>query len=207
MAKRKLKCSHVWNRLGIDIMHVGSQLYLTIINCGPARFTIWRLLHQQDTANIIRQLESIFYNWGPPAEVLTVNGVAFSSEQFLQFLRKWNEQLLVLVCQCAARNNIVEKSQRSIKVIADRKQCSIPEVAYWYNAMPKNGVSPTIAPANMVHADHLLLWGIDIAMAPCNMQGKYRRPHTVSVQTSLEWAFYWDYQSTVSAGQWRASPC
>ena len=40
--------------------------------------------------------------------------------------------------------------------------------------MLKDSVSPTTALANMVHTCHLWLRGIDITMAPCNVQGKYR---------------------------------
>ena len=36
-----LNATYVWNRLGIDVMHVGSQLYFTIINCGSSHFAIW----------------------------------------------------------------------------------------------------------------------------------------------------------------------
>ena len=78
-----MSATHVWNRLEIDVTHVGSQLYLTIINCCPSCFAIWWLLYQQDTASITCQMESIFYNWGPHIEILTDNGVAFSLEQFL----------------------------------------------------------------------------------------------------------------------------
>ena len=122
--KGNLSVTHVWNKLGIDVTHVGNQLYLAIINCVPSCFAIWQLLHQQDPASIICQLESIFYDRGPPAKILRDNSVAFSSEQFLQFLRKWGVWLRFW---CA----IVERSHWSIKVIAARKRCLIPEVVYW----------------------------------------------------------------------------
>ena len=48
--------------------------------------------------------------------------------------------------------------------------------------MPKDSILPTTAPANMVHAYHLLLQGIDITIAPCNMQGKYRIGNVVWVK-------------------------
>ena len=117
--KRNLSASHVWNRLGTD-MPVGSQLYLTIINCGPFCFTIWRLLHRQDIASIIHQLESISYDWSPPAKILTDNSVAFSTEQFSQFLRKWGMWLQFQCAYTPVGNGIVERSHQSIKVIAAR---------------------------------------------------------------------------------------
>ena len=67
--KGNLSPTHVWKMLEIDVTHVGSQLYLTVINCGPSCFAIWQLLHWQDTASIICQLGSIFYDQDPPAEI------------------------------------------------------------------------------------------------------------------------------------------
>ena len=84
--KGNLSATNVWNRLGIDITNVGSQLYLTIIDCGPSHFALWWLLHRQETGSKINQLESIFYDRGPPAKILTDNGVAFSSEQFYAYV-------------------------------------------------------------------------------------------------------------------------
>ena len=172
--KGNLSATHVWNRLGIDVKHVGSQLYLTVIDYGPSRFAIWWLQHWQDTTTIICQMESIFYNGGPPVKILTDNGATFSSEEFSQFLRKWGVWIRFQCAYVPAGNGIVERSHQSIKVIAARKQCWIPEAVYWYNVMLKDGVSPTTAPANMGHTYHLELWGINITVAPCNAQGKYR---------------------------------
>ena len=167
---------------------------MTIIDCGPSYFTIWRLLHWQDIASIIRQLESIFYDRGPLAEILTDNSVVFSSEKFSQFLRKWGVWLQFWCVNMLVGNGIVERCHRSIKLIAARKRCLIPKAVSWYNVRPKDGVLPTTAPANMVDAYHSRLRGIDITMAPSNMQGKYITGDRVwvktlqaSVQTNLEW--------------------
>ena len=181
--KGNLSATHIWNRLGIDVTHVGSQFYLTIIDCGPSRFAIWRLLHQQDTASIIPQLESIFYDRGSPTEILTNNSATFSLKQFSQFLRKWDVRLRFRCAYVPAGNSIVERSHRPIKVIAARKRCSILEAVFWYNATSKDGVSPPTAPANMVHAYHLRLQSIDIGMSPCKAQGKYRIGDVVCVKT------------------------
>ena len=70
-----------------------------------------------------------------------------------------------------------------MKVIVARKRCSILEAVYWYYATPKDGISPETVLANMVHAYHLRLRGIDIAMAPCNAHGRYRIGNTVWVKT------------------------
>ena len=45
-------------------------------------------------------------------------------------------------------NGIVERSCRSIKTIAARKQCSTLDAVYWYNVIPRDGFSRSTAPAN-----------------------------------------------------------
>ena len=176
MAKRKQECY-------LCLEQVGERCYAC---WQPALFDyywLWSFLLRQDTASIIRQLESIFYDQGPPAEILTDNSTAFSSEQFSQFLRKWGVWLQFQCAYVPAGNSIVEGSHQSIKVIAARKQSSVPEVVYWYNATLKDSVSPSTAPANVMHANHLGLRGINIAMAPCNMREKYRIGDVVWVKT------------------------
>ena len=32
-----------WRRVGMDVIHLGGHHYLTLIDCGPRRFAIWRL--------------------------------------------------------------------------------------------------------------------------------------------------------------------
>ena len=54
-----------WQRLGIDITHYNGKHILTVTDCGPAHFTIWRPLPWQDSGNIIQHLEAIFFECGP----------------------------------------------------------------------------------------------------------------------------------------------
>ena len=42
--KGKLGVKDNWNRLAMDITHHNSENFLTIIDCGPSRFAIWRPL-------------------------------------------------------------------------------------------------------------------------------------------------------------------
>ena len=67
----RLGTDTTWSRLGMDVTHYGSQHFLTLIDCRPTRFAIWRLLVRQDSSSVIRELESIFYERGPPEEILT----------------------------------------------------------------------------------------------------------------------------------------
>ena len=69
----------------MDLTHVEGRHYLTLIDCGPSRFAIWRPLLCQDSASIVRQLETVFYERGAPVELLTDNATTFSGETFSKF--------------------------------------------------------------------------------------------------------------------------
>ena len=69
----------------MDVTHVNGCHYLTLINCGPTRFAVWRRLQRQDTDNVIKQLELVFFERGAPVELLTDNDPAYRSCAFTQF--------------------------------------------------------------------------------------------------------------------------
>lgn len=59
--KGELGVSDIWARVSMDTCHVGNQLYLTLIDCGPTRYAIWKRLRRQDSSSIIEQLEPVFF--------------------------------------------------------------------------------------------------------------------------------------------------
>ena len=73
----------------MGITHAKGCHYLTLIDCGPARFAVWRRLQRQDTDSVIQQLESVFFEHGAPVELLTDNDMAFRSGVFTQFAERW----------------------------------------------------------------------------------------------------------------------
>ncbi len=73
----------------MDVTHVNGCHYLTLIDCGPTRFAVGRRLQRQDTANVIKQLELVFFERGAPLELLTDNDPAFPSGAFTQFAERW----------------------------------------------------------------------------------------------------------------------
>ena len=40
--KGDLKVGEVWQGLGMDVTHYHREHYLTLIDCGPSRFAVWR---------------------------------------------------------------------------------------------------------------------------------------------------------------------
>lgn len=141
----------VWQRLGMDITHCRGRSYLTLIDCRPSRFTIWRPLRLQTSACVIEQLEDVFCERGAPAELLTDNDTAFRSRLFSQFAKRWDVHVHFRGAYAPAGNGIVERCHRTVKVIAARKGCLVAEAVYLYNLMPHDDHTPTTAPANMLY--------------------------------------------------------
>ncbi|KRX30104.1 hypothetical protein T06_1451, partial [Trichinella sp. T6] len=61
-----LEVEEVWQRVGIYITHVRGGPYLTLIDCRPSRFAFWQRLRVHCSANVIEQLEAVFYERGAP---------------------------------------------------------------------------------------------------------------------------------------------
>ncbi|KFD45290.1 hypothetical protein M513_13833, partial [Trichuris suis] len=55
-----LGVERIWQRVSIDVTQFRGKAYLTLINCGPSRFAIWRPLKYHTSVDIYEQLESIF---------------------------------------------------------------------------------------------------------------------------------------------------
>lgn len=144
----------------MDVCHVEDKHSLTLIDCGPSRYSIWRRLRRQDTAGIIEQLEPIFYERGAPPELLTDNATSFRSSVFREFASRWGISILYRLAHVPSGNGISERCHRSIKTIAARKLCSIVEVVYRYNVMPR-GEDSSSAPANQIFSYEVRLLGID----------------------------------------------
>ena len=95
--KGKLDVSDTWSRVGMDITHYQGRHYLSLIDCGASRFSIWRRLRRQDAASVVSHLESLFCERGAPAEMLVDNDTAFRSKVFRDFLSKWGFDCISVV--------------------------------------------------------------------------------------------------------------
>ena len=156
----KLDVRDNWRRVGMDITYYEDHHYLTLIDCDPSRFSIWRPLQNQNAASIIRRLESVFSERGPPAELLTDNGAAFSGEEFGRFAENCGMHLRFRCAYVPSGNDIVDRCHRTIKRIAARTRCSIMEALSWYYVTPKDD---TTATANAIYNYRVLVKSIDTA--------------------------------------------
>ena len=140
-APRRWRAGHLnvqecWHRVAIDVTHHGRVTYLSAIDCGPSRFTIWRRIPNEDAAVIMAVLESIIAEFGPPAQLLLDNSASFRSAQLRRFAEKWNVNLRFRCAYRPSGNGIVERIHRTIKRTAARSNSTIQEAVFWYNIAP-----------------------------------------------------------------------
>ena len=159
--KGSVEVDKVWQRMAIDITHVRKKRYLTMIDCGPSRFAVWRELHSQTSNTVVNTLQQVFFDRGAPEEILTDNDTAFKSATFAKFAADWAIQLRFRAAHVPEGNGIVERCHRTIKTIAARKGCSVPEAVYLYNITPRDGMTPETAPMNSLGGYVARIRGID----------------------------------------------
>ena len=153
----------VWLRVAMDITHFRGRSYLSLIDCGPSRFSVWRPLRMQTSASVIEQLEAVFWERGAPEELLTDNDPAFRSRQFESFAAQWNMSVRFRCAHSPSGNGIVERCHRTVKVTAARKNCTIAEAVYWHNVSPRSDGGPASAPAERLYRYSVRVKGLDDA--------------------------------------------
>ena len=135
-----------WYRVAADVTHYNDINYLSIVDCGPSRFTIWRRLLNESAASIVTNLQQVVIEHGPFTELLLDNSTAFRSATVAQFARDWGISLRFRAAYAPSGNGIVERNHRTIKRIAARGRIS-PEVAtFWYNVTPRKDVEDASVP-------------------------------------------------------------
>ena len=149
--KGGLSVQNVWQRLGIDITEYHGRPFLTIIDCGPSRFAIWRQLRLKTSAAVVAQLRSVFLERGAPAELLLDNDTAFRSRQFEAFAAEWHVELKFRCAYVPSGNGIAERVHRTVKTIAARTGCDIAAAVYLYNASPQDNKTDESTPANQLY--------------------------------------------------------
>ena len=135
----------------MDNMHSGAHHFLMLTDCGLSRFSIWRQLARQDSASVIRQLERVIFECGPPHKLLTDNETNFCSREFRAFANDWGVNLQFCCAYVPAGNGIADQCHCSVKCIAARMHCPIQEAVYWHNVTPRDSMSPPTTPANKIY--------------------------------------------------------
>lgn len=144
----ELSVAENWNRLAADVTHYSGQLYLTFVDCGPSRFTIWRRLAGEGASDVCSVVEEVCREHGPPNEFLLDNALAFRSQRFSEVCRKWGVRVRFRCAYRASGNGIVERIHRTVKRMAARSGGEVCDMAYWYNTSPKERTLASSVPVN-----------------------------------------------------------
>ncbi|XP_067943330.1 uncharacterized protein [Watersipora subatra] len=56
----RLSVDKVWQRVAMDIAYVNKRAFLTLIDCGPSRFAMWRRLPNETASTVAKELHRIF---------------------------------------------------------------------------------------------------------------------------------------------------
>lgn len=140
-----------WKRLAIDVTHYGGRCYLTMIDCGPSRFAIWRRIPTESSMAVCTVLRQIFRERGPPQELLSDNGAALRSHEISQLCEEWSVRQIFRAAHRPSGNGIVERHHRTVKAAAARGRLEPEDVVFWYNALPMVGVDSATIPAEQTY--------------------------------------------------------
>ena len=154
-----------WTRVPADITHLGSHIFLSMVDCWPSRFTIWRRLTSETASSISAQLKQVDIERGPFEELLLDNSTAFRSATVQQFADEWGIRLRFRAAYAPSGNGIVERNHRTIKRIAARGDIT-PEVAtFWYNVTPRRDSDQSSVLSGQVSGYE---WRLPLATKSCS---------------------------------------
>ncbi len=151
-----------WQRLATDVTHYGRERFLTIIDCGPSRFAIWRRIISEDATVVVAVFEQVFHERGPPAELLMDNGATFKSAAMGDLCKRWGVRQRFRCAYRPSGNGIIERNHRTIKSLAARTGKSPLDMLFWYNSAPlENNIVPSEAVYTYQWRNPMLLNNID----------------------------------------------
>ena len=148
-----------WKRLAADVTHVADKKYLTMIDCGPSRFAVWKPILREEATLIVNQLEDVFRTLGAPKEIIFDNGKSFRSGPVRQICDKWKVKIHFRCADRPSGNAIVERSHKTIKDIAIKRNSNVLDAVAIYNLTvnPNTNKSPSCELFNR-QSDNPFVW-------------------------------------------------
>ena len=140
-----------WSRLAIDVTHYRGVPYLSIVDCGPSRFAIWRELKRETARCVYVELQQIFRERGPVDEVVMDNARSFKAHELVQLFQHWNIGTFYRAAYRPSGNSIVERNHRTVKSLAERSAIDPEEAVFWYNISPKKSQKEESVPQKRLH--------------------------------------------------------
>ena len=73
----RLQVQDCWTLVAIDVTHFGTSKYLSMVDCGPSRFTVWRKIGNEDAEVVASMLQSVLMEFGPPVSYWLITAHLF----------------------------------------------------------------------------------------------------------------------------------
>ena len=134
--KGEVGVESTWDRVAVDITHYEGSPYLTLIDCGPSRFAIWKKLRQETGGEVSAHVEQILRERGAPRELMSDNGPCFQSHSFSEMLSRWGVRHIFSCAYRPSGNGIIERNHRTVKRMAARAGGDVRDMVTYYNASP-----------------------------------------------------------------------
>jgi len=138
-----------WQRVAIDVTYYNRRLFLSMVDCGPSRFAVWRRLQSESAEKIVVQLHSVVIERGPCEELLLDNSMAFRSASVEEVADEWGISLQFRAAYAPSSNGIVEKPSDNQNGCGERG-ISPEEATFWYNVTPRKDGDEGSVPSNVL---------------------------------------------------------
>ena len=119
-----------WSRLAIDVTHYRQIPYVTVIDCGPSCFAIWKSSRGETSREIFDVLNEVFLESGSVKEVLMDNSATFHSSLLKELFDSWKISTYFRVTYRASGNGIIERNNWIIRTIAERSDILPQEAVF-----------------------------------------------------------------------------
>ena len=120
-----------------DVTHIGTDKFLTVVDCGPSRLAKWKRLEREMDEEVARGLEEAFAIMGPPRTVLMDNGASFRSRRVAALLSDWHVQRDFRCAYYPEGNAVVERHHLPVKRMVARTGNLVQQCVYWYKQLPR----------------------------------------------------------------------
>lgn len=128
-----------WEKIGIDFMALGSIDFLIVIDYF-SKFLIVNKMSSKTASSVCSTLRNIFTTHGIPMEIVSDNGPPFTSEEVINFAKKYDIQLTTSSPYYPRSNGMVERAVQTVKGLMTKsiRDAEDPFLAVLtYNTTPK----------------------------------------------------------------------
>lgn len=128
----KINSNGVWDKIAVDITHVNSRPYLSIIDVFSG-YTIWFDLKDESGVEITRKLRIVFSAFGPPRVIMSDNGAVFRGRDFHDLISEWDVESQLTCSYRSQGNGTIERVHRTIKRSISRSGKPVENIVFWHN--------------------------------------------------------------------------